>query len=48
MTYNSRSGAIRWQIHDLLSDGNSNVLPITRLRDIRKTKQNNTEILHRD
>ena len=25
MMYNIRSGAIRWQIHDFLSDGNSNV-----------------------
>ena len=27
--YNIRSYVIRWQIHDFLSDGNSNVCPIS-------------------
>ena len=34
---NIRCGAIRWQMHDFLSDGNSNVCSISdRLRDFRK------------
>ena len=37
MMYNIRGSAIRWQIHDFLSDGNSNVCSISRLlRDIGK------------
>ena len=47
MAYNIRIDAIRWQIPDYLSDGNSkvsnsNIIVIVishRLRDIRKTKQ---------
>ena len=40
MTYNIRSGAIRWQIYDFLSDGNSNVYYVAhRLRDIRKWRK---------
>ena len=29
MMYNIRSSAIRWQMHDLLSDGNSNVCSLS-------------------
>ena len=29
MMYNNCSGAIRWQIHDFLSDGNSNICSIS-------------------
>ena len=40
MTYNIRSGAIRWQMHDFLSDGNRNVCSISyRIRDIRKLRK---------
>ena len=38
--YNIRSGAIRWQIPDFLSDGNSNVCSSSHhLRDIRETNK---------
>ena len=36
MMYNIRSSAIRWQLHDFLSDGNSNIYSNShRLRDIQ-------------
>ena len=39
-TYNIRSGAIRWQLPDFLSDGNSNVYSVShRLRDMRKQEK---------
>ena len=38
--YNIRNGAIRWQMHDFLFDGNSNVCSISHhLRDIRKSNK---------
>ena len=40
MIYNVRGGVIRWQIHDFLSDDNSNICSIShRLRDIRKQEK---------
>ena len=38
-TNGSRSGAIRWQIHEFLSNSNSNICPIShRLRYLQKRK----------
>ena len=40
MTYNIRSGVMRWQMPDFLSDGNSNVCSIShRLPNIRKSRK---------
>ena len=40
MMYNIGSGTIRWQIHDFLSDCNSNVYSISHhSQDIRKTNK---------
>ena len=40
MTCNIRSGALQWQIHDFLSNSNSNVYSIcNRVRDIRKSRK---------
>ena len=40
MSYKIRSGDMRWQMPDILSDGNSNVYSIShRLRDIHKLRK---------
>ena len=40
MMYNIRSGTNRWQIPDILSDGNSNVCSISNhLQDIHKWRK---------
>ena len=40
MMYSICIGAFRWQIHDFLSDGNSNVCSISRrLLDLHKTRK---------
>ena len=40
MMYSVHSGGIRWQIHDLLSDGHDNACFIShRLRDVAKQEK---------